>query len=215
MVAVDENDKPLHGTGRGTLTKVLQALFGYRYVKTIPFETFAGMNSQSQFSASWQAGSLIVCVDEAKAIDANTFTGRRGIYENIKGLVDPGKTIRTLTDKRIPYFDTWVFSSYIIYSNHVDALQLPTDDERRFYVLKNGRKPTVAESDEINAWLLDDDNIAALSQWLGLRSLSKFHPHAIPPQTAAKDDMQAVSKSDMEEAFDMAERYMPGIAMRR
>lgn len=215
MVAVDATRKrELQGTGRGTLSVILQKLFGHRYVKNIPFETFASLNSQTQFSASWQANSLLVIVDEAKAVDpgTNTFSGRRGIYENIKGLVDPRARRVMLTDKRIPYFDSWVFAAYLVFSNHRDALQFPTDGERRFFVLENGALPTDAERAVINKWLDDDDNIAALHQWLGRRNLAAFDPYRTPPETRAKAHMQRVSATDMDAAFDLAEQYMPGIA---
>jgi len=214
MVAVDEDGKPLHGTGRGTLYDILQRLFRHRYVKSIPFETFAGLSSQTQFTASWQANSLFVCVNEAKSVDpnANTFSGRRGIYENVKGIVDPAKRLVMLTDKKIPYFDSWVFCSFLIFSNHKDALQLPPDDERRFFVLSNGRKQTEAEGVAINRWKDEDDNIGALWRWLDMRNLGAFNPYAPPPVTQSKTDMQQMTKTEMEMAFDLAEQYMPGVA---
>ena len=65
MVAVDEQGRPVYGTGRGMLKDILSRLFGHAYVTPIDFDVFTGKSAQGVYT-DWAAYSLIVFVSESR-----------------------------------------------------------------------------------------------------------------------------------------------------
>ncbi|MEI9899639.1 MAG: hypothetical protein WDN31_05255 [Hyphomicrobium sp.] len=52
------------GTGRGTLFRTLEGLFGEQYIASPKFDAVVGATYQGQYN-EWQADSLIVCINES------------------------------------------------------------------------------------------------------------------------------------------------------
>jgi hypothetical protein len=205
MVAANE-EGPVYGAGRGMLRDILARLFGTQYVRTIDFDVFSGKSAQGVYT-DWAAYSLLVTVSEAKdSADAGRWTERRAVYERIKEIVDPRAVERMFTSKGLPSFVARAFTSYLIFSNNFDAVQLPPDD-RRATVLRNGVKMPPAMAAELEAWMEQPGNIAALSAWLDRRGLSGFSVYD-PLDTATKTRMQELARSDVDEAFDRVRRAL-------
>jgi hypothetical protein len=210
MVAADENG-PIYGAGRGMLRDVLARLFGPQYVRTIDFDVFSGKSAQGVYT-DWAAYSLLVTVSEAKdTAESGRWTERRAVYERIKEIVDPRAVERMFTAKGLPSFVARAFTSYLIFSNNFDAVQLPPDD-RRATVLRNGVQMPPAMAAELEAWMEQPGNIAALSAWLDRRGLSGFNAYA-PLQTATKTLMQELARSDLDDAFDRVRRALGPTAL--
>jgi hypothetical protein len=113
--------------------------------------------------------------------------------------------------KNLPRRNSWIVASFIIASNHNDALMLPRSD-RRFAVLSNGARLDEALAMRIYAWMEVDGNLAALAAWLKARDVSQFNMVGIPPMTPARERMMELSVSDVDAAMQTALRAMPGIA---
>jgi hypothetical protein len=192
------------GTGRGTLFEILAKLFGPEYAITLPFADLTGRNSQSVYN-SWQATSLIACVNESAEMDAGTSEHKQRVntYEHIKEMVDPGQQRRAIKEKFEKEYRTPSFVSFIIASNHRDALPI-TDDDRRFAVLRSDLKLRAAANnlqDRIHSWMQDDANVAELARYLYSYDTAAYDPYDEPIVTDGKIAMAQSSKSEVDHAF--------------
>jgi hypothetical protein len=189
------------GTGRGSVVKLIERLFGKRYVRTIDFDTLIGKGTQSQYN-EFMVDSLIVAVNEASESDANTsrWQSRANAYEHLKNIVDPGDE-RTVHVKRKGSKNTTerTFASFFIASNHGDALVIPSND-RRFAILSNGTAPSNEFFAEYYRWLGVPANVAAFARELLAVDLAGYNPFVAPPMTAAKADMVDAGTSDLDRA---------------
>jgi hypothetical protein len=203
MVAVDDAG-PVYGAGRGILRDIVARLLGPKYVKPIDFDVFTGRSAQGVYT-DWGAYATLVTVNEAKdTAESGQWAARRAVYERLKELVDPRAIERTFQPKGQPAFSAQAFASYLIFSNNRDALQIPPDD-RRAAALSNGGRMAGAMAAGLQAWMEDGGNIAELARWLEARDLTGFDVYT-PLHTAAKATMQALARSELDEAFDLVRK---------
>lgn len=196
------------GTGRGTLGVLISAMFGARYVTTMPFAMVAGSSYQSQYT-DWGASSLIAIVNESSDIGNSTmFTAKRNMYEHLKELVEPRPIEKRFVSKS-DHFTAISFTSYLIFTNHVDALPIPPTD-RRFAVLSNGGTGNEAFWVEVNDWLENPANVAAFCEELAQTDLSDYSPFVAPAQTKGKIAMIEAARSDMDKGMDAVFENLPG-----
>lgn len=197
------------GTGRGTLGVLMSRLFGERYVRSIPFAAFTGRTYQSQYN-EWQADALVVMVNESSEdTEGSTYRTKRNTYEHLKETVEVRPTVREIVVKSRPNYRAMSSTSFIIATNHADALPIPETD-RRFCVIRNGGTKPLEWWTEVNDWLYRPENVAAFHAWLGERDLSGYSPFEAPPVFEGKRSMIEDSKSDLDVAFGIAMRNMPG-----
>lgn len=193
----DDTGRPVYGTGRGTLFKLIARLFGERYVSHQSFDVLSGTSSQAVYD-DWLAESVIVTVNEAKTdINDGRFAARAATYERLKEIVDPSVRTLTLNRKGEKRFAAQVYASLIIATNHPDAIMIPEDD-RRFAVLANGS--ALPPRHPIHAWMLDSGNLAALARHLETMDLGDFRSDH-PPETDSKRHMAAMSANELDRAF--------------
>ena len=182
------------GTGRGTFAELLKRLFGSRYVVSVPFKVFAGLNTQSQYT-DWGREALFAIVNESSAYgEQNKHSARQDIYEHLKEIVEPRPTERLFVRKGEPNVRGLSSATNIINTNNPDVIPLPEND-RRFTVLTNGgvRPPEFWRG--INDWMERPQNIAAFAQWLEGVDTEGYDPYDIPIMTAAKDEMTAQNRT--------------------
>ena len=191
------------GTGRGTLAKLMSALFGPAYVYELPFESFTGRTYQAQYN-EWAASSLVVCVNESSEADGSVYQTKRNSYEHLKEIVDPAAgRMREIRVKGRSNYRAIACASYLIATNHEDALQIPEHD-RRFAVLSNGLKMDQGQAETLHRWMQDEANVAAFHGWLHSVDIADYSPFAMPPKTEAKSAMVDASKSDFDKAVEGA-----------
>jgi hypothetical protein len=197
------------GTGRGTFGTLIAKLFGQRYVVNVPFDIFAGMNYQSQYT-DWGLGALFAIVNESSATgDMSSYKAKHNVYEHIKEVIEPRAAERLFVSKKT---STRAISTAtnMIMTNNMDALPLPEDD-RRLAVLTNGNKRAPEFWDMINSWMMVQSNLAAFARWLEETDLSDYDPYAPPIMTTAKMEMTEMNQSQltkmMHEALSEIEGY--------
>lgn len=196
------------GTGRGTLGVFMGKLFGERYVRSIPFETFTGKTYQSQYN-DWQADALMVIVNESSEdTDGGSFKTKRNTYEHLKEIVEPRPVMREINVKRERNYRAISSTSYLIATNHADALPIPEHD-RRFCVLTNGGTKPVEWWADINEWMGRKENVAAFYELLKARDLTGYSPFATPPAFAGKLRMVDEAVSDIDRAFSIVLESLP------
>ena len=200
------------GTGRGTLGEIAGALFGERYVLSVPFDTFAGRTYQSQYT-DWAADTLLAVVNESSTSDhGSTYRAKHDTYEHLKETIEVRPTERYYISKKGPSFRGPSHTSYLIATNNADALPIPAGD-RRFAVLTNGGRGTAEFWEAVNAWREKPENIGALARWLEAVDLSGYSPFAAPIETTAKAAMTELSRSDIDRAFEIVMDSLPGKLM--
>jgi hypothetical protein len=192
------------GTGRGQFGHLVRRLFGARYVQEVPYSTVAGKTYQAQYT-DWMSNNLIVIVSESSESEpgATSYATKHNAYEHLKTLVEPGATEMTITRKRDQSTRENVFASFIIATNHMDALPIPVGD-RRFAVITNGEQQEPAFWGALTKWMADDANITAFAEALLDVVLDEYSPYAPPPMFAGKLAMIDMSKSDLDRGLDAA-----------
>lgn len=192
-----------YGTGRGTLARLMAKLFGGRYVKTLPFHVFAGKSYQSQYN-EWEADALVAIIAESSDQgNATKWEAKSNTYERLKDLVEPAPTMRMIIRKGERSTSALSFTSYIIATNHSDALPIPETD-RRFAVLTNGEPGDEAFWKRVNNWLDVEANVAAFAEWLEAVDLEGYSPFVAPPMTEGKAAMVDANTSDLERGLEVA-----------
>jgi hypothetical protein len=190
---------PVYGCGRGMLRDILARLLGMKYVKPIDFDIFSGKSAQAAYT-DWAAYAILVTVSEAKdTAEAGRWAERRATYERLKEIVDPRAVERTFLVKGFKAFTALAFASYLIFSNNLDALQIPEGD-RRVAALANGLKMTPEMAQALQAWMDDPGNIAELARWLEARDIEAFDVYT-PLVTKTKTTMQELARSELDDAF--------------
>jgi Family of unknown function (DUF5906) len=198
MVARDQ------GTGRGTLSELCARLLGRPYVLNLGFDLLSGKSGQSQFN-EWNAGSLLVCVAESSKSDGgSSYKAKADGYETLKEVCEPRSIERYFSVKFGRPFTGRHHTSFLISSNHADALPIDRQD-RRFAILTNGdanKEPRYWET--LNDWMAIDANIGAFSNWLFDVDLSGYSPYAAPAMTEGKAAMIEAGLSDIDRALVLA-----------
>jgi hypothetical protein len=201
VMVASKYGKPVYGCGRGMLFSIISKLFDSSYVQMIDFDVFSGQSSQAQFT-DWQANALVLGVSEAKdTIDSGRYTAKRAIFERIKEIIEPRCVRKRVTPKGKPSYVAWCYAWTLIFSNHADALQLPSD-ERRIAALRNGDRMPADMAIELEAWMDDPDSIAELAHWLDARDVSTFDVFE-PLRTDTKSIMEDLAHTDLDDAFDV------------
>jgi hypothetical protein len=202
-----------YGTGRGVFGRLCGRLLGERYVKDIPYSMITGKTYQSQYT-DWAADALLVLVNESSETveGTSTYQTKKNSYEHLKEMVDPRPGMRTyITRGRAP-FQAMSCASYVIATNHSDALPVPEDD-RRFAVVMNGEPRPPAYWDALLAWMDVDANVAAFHHFLLTVDLTGYSAFEAPPVFSGKASMVEASKSDLDRAFWEAIDAMPSQVM--
>lgn len=197
------------GTGRGTLKELLGLLLGSSYVKEMAYDMVVGRTYQSQYNA-WAADALVVFVNESSEAEAgiSTYASKHKTYERLKDLIEPRPTMRTYVTHGRPPFRALSCCTFIICTNHADAIPIPEDD-RRLAVLRNGGAREPAYWAGVNAWMREPANVAAFKAWLMTVDLTGYDPFAPPIKTKGKSIMADEGKTDLDHALALALRELP------
>jgi hypothetical protein len=179
------------GTGRGTLAKLLTALFGPRNVAAVPWRELVG---HSDFN-EWQSFPLAITHETLDTEGAGVNQYRA--YEHLKTIIETQPTISRVNIKRVTARHMPVFTSHILYTNHERGLIIPQDD-RRLYVLRNPSTPaSPAYFTKLYKWLEEpwQDSVAT---FLRERPVDPQALLAPPPMTAGKARMVDTSRTPLD-----------------
>lgn len=197
------------GTGRNTFGDLMGLLLGETYVREVPFEAFTGKTYQSQYN-DWLVDTLMVVVSEsAESADGSTWTTKKNTYERLKQIVDPrpGRPVLVNVKGRQNYYAR-TCASFLIATNHADALPIPEND-RRFCVVRNGDAQPQSYWRELRLWMSRRENIAAFLAELNEVDIAGYSPFD-PPLFEGKSIMADESKSDLDQAFEIAVANLQG-----
>ena len=176
------------GTGRSTLADMICTLLGAENTANVPFSDLTG---EATFN-EWMEKPLIYTNETKDINDGHSYFKA---YERLKELVDPRATRKTINEKYGGKRETDIYSSYLMFSNHENAVAIASSD-RRFYIMKNVNTPaTPAFFTRLNEWLdiKDSDGrpkwAKSVWRWLAEREVDMERMLAPVPNTQAKREM--------------------------
>lgn len=192
------------GVGRGTLFDIVEPLFGRDHVNNIGGRNLIGADSQGQYT-EWLANALLVTTDEMLPDGDDgmaTAWRRKQAYERLKERVDPRARQMQIVRKTLPNYQDMVYASFIMATQHENALPIPEGD-RRFTVLTNNRttlQQNVPLMKRINAMRskdIDPAFVSVLADTLAQRDVSAFNAH-LPPEFKGKRLMTDANVGEIE-----------------
>lgn len=196
------------GTGRTTLADMIEKMIGTENVENVPFARLTG---DGQFN-DWMEKPLIVTNETKDTSEKGYFK----VYESLKEYVDPRPKRERINPKYGQQRISMVHSSYLMFSNHDNALAVAGND-RRFYVMRNATVPAApAYFTKLNAWLEVTDIkgkpkwARSIWRWLQEREVDIERLLAPAPTTAAKQAMISSSKSPLQVAIEAIIENSPG-----
>ena len=189
---------PTQGTGRTTFGAMVSTLLGTRNTASLSYDQLTGSSTFNE----WQLSTLCICneVFEGRT-GANTSNFYRG-YERLKGLVDFQPVSVAINRKNRAMRDYMVFTSFLMFSNHADALPL-TEADRRIYVIGNTRVPRDGVYfNALNAWLEQGTWTGNVGHWLCAREVDVPALLAPPEMSETKRTMILDSRTDLDRVID-------------
>lgn len=188
------------GIGRSTLGDIITAVW-QEGVKRVDLSDISGSgDSQAAFN-EW-ADSTQLCICEETKEGASGWREDNKAYERIKNIVDtrPIPNVR-IKPKYGKIFNATVYTNFLMFSNHSDAIQIPEGDRRFYCIANNTQRRAFEDYARLHEIKEDRGALAQIYQWLMLRDVSSFDP-TMPEMTATKETMIANSKSGLDEAFE-------------
>ena len=160
---------PTQGTGRTTLTDMITQLFQHGNVNKVNFPTLCSAGGASPFNA-WQEALIVTC-DEVMTGDKSKYN----VYEGLKDLFDP-KPKQTLVNPKFGFMRmSTLYTSYILLTNHTDAIGALGDDRRVYTIQNTVRRNTPEYYSALNKWIDTKDEQGehkwARSIWRWLQTL--------------------------------------------
>ena len=182
---------PKQGTGRTTLSLMISKLFGAENVGKVDFSELTG---DSKFN-DYLEKPLIVS-DETYAVNEGTSYFRA--YERLKGLIDPLPTPKRIEKKNREAREAMVYSSFLLFSNHANALKVAKDD-RRIYTIDNARARNTPEYYRmLHSWWTTPGWEPSIWRWLLAREVDVTKLNAPPAVNSAKAAMMQANKTAIE-----------------
>jgi hypothetical protein len=191
------------GTGRGRLFNFIGKLFGEMNVKGIMWDELIGKDGQVAYN-EWRVSSTVVTVDEASeaSADGHRYHNQVAVYEKLKSIVDPEARLVQVHIKYVTQSFRLTCASFLIATNHRDAIKFP-DFDRRFAVLTNGVRQEDGYFRPFVAWYSDPANVGAFARHLIEKvDLSDYDPYGMPIMTEAKRLMTELAKSEIDRAYE-------------
>ncbi len=187
------------GTGRTFLFTLLEQMFTPRNCATISFESLVGGREFNEAQ-----DKLLVFCDETQDLGTSTTQlAFKRSYERLKELVDPRAKHITINPKYGKKYDVTSYTSYIMASNHPQAVAMP-DADRRFYVISNAEVPRDAEYFEsMQQWANAKHTVEDLWNFLSRSvkpDLTMLNSPA--PKTRAKASMVDATRSPIHRAIE-------------
>jgi hypothetical protein len=183
------------GTGKGTFWSFIEALW--------PKLSTEGVFTRV-FEQGYQddlIGKMFVLFDEV-SFHNNRRNTRQALMNNLQRIVQPQINAPSHMHRFGSSMRPEVLAaSFVITTNHINALPIATDD-RRFHVIQFNEVPIENHyGRELEVWRRDPANIAALWHALAARDLSGFSG-VWAPNSSAKQRMTAANRSWEQELAD-------------
>lgn len=187
------------GVGRSTFANMIERLLGASNSARVPFADLVS----SPFNY-WE-DKLLVTVDETRDNSANHGSGLFKTYEVLKQRVDTTNAFTSMNVKYGSMRRTYACSSYLILSNHINAIAIPKSD-RRLTVITNADVPASKQYfKDLKVWLDAGDWMPHIFRYLVARATTHDTNH--PLSTSGKDAMVLSTSSEGVRAAALLAQY--------
>ena len=181
-----------HGTGRGWVVNLIEALLGTWNVSKTTISEMCGEGSAGQFQ-DYLYRTLVCCVEEVKATDK-----RYSVSDSLRDKMTEDRLNVNLKFGGKATIN--VHTCFFWMSNHADGIVLPEQD-RRTHVLEGPDYVQPGEYyDELYAWLDSPENLAFLWLELSQMDLTSFE-WKVAPKTRARERMIEYAQTSTEDVF--------------
>ena len=189
---------PTFGVGRSTLASMVARLLGEANTARVDFTDLV----ESKFN-HWE-DKVLVTIDEARDTSSAN-TGLHKAYEVLKQRVDTTVVQTMVNPKYGAMYTAMNCSSYLILSNHINAIAIPKSD-RRLTILSNAQVPlTPQEFTDLNTWLDQGEWMPHVFRYLVQRTAT--YDCLTPLVTGAKTAMVDSTQSKGAEIAKLIEAY--------
>lgn len=156
-------------------------------------QSFSQVSSEDVHSQNnyWVVNKLFVLAEEVTGSD------KRQDADRLKHMIT--RDMVNVNIKYQPQYSLPDYSNYLFTSNHPDSFFLETHDQRSFVHEIEGAPHDRKFYAAYDKWYKSREGIAAVFDHLLSLSLTGFDPQGHAPVTAAKKDMQDLSRSDLDE----------------
>tara|TARA_R110000744_G_scaffold100364_4_gene193632 strand:- start:264 stop:2771 length:2508 start_codon:yes stop_codon:yes gene_type:complete len=182
---------PSFGIGRSTLGSMLGELVGAHNAVNVSFDDLLGATQYNY----WEIAQLVTVSEAKESADYMHSKGPYKAYETLKQRIDTTNALTTVNIKYAPHRTVNVCTSYLILTQHADAVAIPRDD-RRLTVISN---PIEAASPQyfadLNAWIRETDSDGLpiwarhVYRWLRERKVKNPNRLMLPLASTGKDEM--------------------------
>lgn len=193
------------GDGKSFFSELIAVAMGAQNVRSLN-----GSTLESNFT-DWAVGYAVVAIEEMKQHGHN----RYDIMNRVKPFIT--NTAVEIHPKGKPSYTAPNVSNYIIFSNYLDGAPVDEGDRRYMFVssqLTTDAAKSLTEGGYFKR-LFDAVNghAGAIRAWLlGLHMHPEFDPNGRAPDTAVKNTVIEMSKSELEiAAEELIERGAPGV----
>lgn len=144
----------------------------------------------------WAAGSLFRIVEEIRISGHNRYAS----LDKLKAAITDD--VLSINEKQRPVYSTLNTQSYMLTTNHKNALPLSEGDRRYFVIMSPWQEkdqiPDKAYFDKLFKAI--DNHAGALRGWLlDYKLHPDFHPKGRAPESEGRERMRAFSRSDEEQ----------------
>jgi hypothetical protein len=200
---------PTQGVGRSTLATMLSTMFGNQNCTNVSFDDLVNPQAYNH----WE-DKLFVTVSEAKEASGQSSTlGGVKAYEALKQRVDTTNNIVTMNVKYQPQRSVLACSSYLILTNHGNAIRI-TSGDRRLTMMANNLVPRDnLFFTNFHVWLNQKDASGRIEwakhvyRWLRGRPVN-LPTLQLPLNTATKAEMIANTTPFPQQVMIELEKYM-------
>jgi hypothetical protein len=182
---------PAYGVGRNTLAGMISELVGRHNAVEVSFDDLLGATDYNY----WELAQIVIVAEAKESTDYMTSKGPHKAYETLKQRVDTTNNYTTVNIKHVAQRTVHVCTSYMILTQHTDAIAIPEDD-RRLSVISNPLSPeSPAFFTKVNAWLrAKDENgdaewAKSVYRWLMTREVKDPDRLMLPLNNAGKRAM--------------------------
>lgn len=179
---------PTQGTGRTTLSQMMDLLFTQNNTSKVTFSQLCDGTRAGAFNEFLE--SILVMCDEVMTDPQIKYTQ----YESLKDLFDPKAKRVEINRKYGGKAAVMNYSSYLLFTNHEEAIGALGDD-RRVYVISNTMTPnTPRYFTELNEWINKGEWMQNVWRWLMTLTPDLEMLNAPAPLTKAKSNMITQTK---------------------
>lgn len=197
----------IQGSGRGTLGRMLEVLWGVQNVRHPTMKQLTSGISGSGFNANLRG--MWIVVPEAKDSDADGLKKNAGRYEEFKAFVEPSPVQITINEKYGGQWTETCYASVIVCSNHPDGMSTELTDRRVKRMRNTATRRPPEYFNELYTWLNEGEWVKSVWRYLLAYDCGDYTGTEPVLHTDAEDRMEILrDQSPMDITRELVFEYL-------